>query len=196
MANEPVAPADAPAASITGGHGETTASVEVADSAGMPQLDFGAFPNQIFWLVLALVAIYLILSRSALPRIAGVLSERQGAITGDLAKAEDLRQQASDAEAAYDKALADARTEAQAIVAKTRADIQKDLDAAIAEADAEIGERTREGEAQIAAIRAEADGSVAEVARDTAAALLDALGVDADRAAVDAAVAQRMGARR
>ena len=186
MATEPVTAA-----------GEAVPVTEgAAETVGMPQLDFSTFPNQIFWLLVALVAVYFILSRTALPRIAGVLSERQGAITADLAAAEDLRQEAKDAEAAYDKALADARTEAQNIAAKTRADIQKDLDAAVADADAEITERTKEGEAQIAAIRAEAESSVAEVARDTAEAILGALGVEADRAAVDAAVAERMGARR
>jgi F-type H+-transporting ATPase subunit b len=38
-----------------------------AEAAGMPQLEFSTFPNQIFWLVIALIAIYLILSRVALP---------------------------------------------------------------------------------------------------------------------------------
>jgi hypothetical protein len=31
---------------------------------GMPQLDFSTFPNQIFWLVVTLIAIYFILTRS------------------------------------------------------------------------------------------------------------------------------------
>jgi len=39
---------------------------------GMPQLDFSTFANQIFWLVVALIAIYLILTRVALPRIDGI----------------------------------------------------------------------------------------------------------------------------
>ena len=40
--------------------------------AGMPQLDPAIFPNLIFWLVVALVALYFILSRVALPRIGTV----------------------------------------------------------------------------------------------------------------------------
>ena len=44
----------------------------------MPQLDFSTFPNQIFWLVVTLVVIYLVLSRVALPRIGGILAERAG----------------------------------------------------------------------------------------------------------------------
>jgi len=46
----------------------------------MPQLDFSTFGNQIFWLVVTLVAIYLILDRVALPRIAEVLAERIGEV--------------------------------------------------------------------------------------------------------------------
>ena len=105
---------------------------------GMPQLCFDWFPNQIFWLVITLVVIFLVLSRVALPRIAAILAERQGTITNDLAAAEDLKAKAVEAEEAYNKALADARAEAQRIAAEARAEIQADLDDAIAKADAEI----------------------------------------------------------
>ena len=88
-----------------------THSEEAAAAVGMPQLDFSTWGNQIFWLVLALIAIYLILSRVALPRIGAVLAERSGTITNDLAAAEDLKAKAVEAEAAYDKALIDAREE-------------------------------------------------------------------------------------
>ena len=36
----------------------------------------------IFWLLVVLAVIYWVLSRVALPRIGGVISDRQGAITG------------------------------------------------------------------------------------------------------------------
>ena len=88
------------------------AAVEAAN-VGMPQLDFSTFSNQIFWLVVTLVVIYFILSRIALPRIGGALADRAGTITNDLAEAEDLKQRALEAEQAYEKALADARAEAQ-----------------------------------------------------------------------------------
>ena len=68
----------------------TEAAGHAAESVGMPQLDFATFPNQIFWLVITLIVIYLILSRVALPRIGGILADRQGSITNDIAAAEDL----------------------------------------------------------------------------------------------------------
>ena len=166
-----------------------------AETAGMPQLDFSTFPNQIFWLIVTLVAIYLILSRVALPRIGGVLAERSGAITNDVAAAEDLKAQAADAEAAYEQALKDARSEAARISQETRDEIQAELDRAIAEADAEISARTAESEREIDAIRASSEENVAEVARETAAAIVEAMGLEADRGRIDAAVNARVGGR-
>ena len=84
-------------------------AAEAASSPGMPQLNVDTFGNQIFWLVIALLAIYFVLSRIALPRIAAILAERQGTITNAIASAEDLKSKAAQAEDAYHKALADAR---------------------------------------------------------------------------------------
>ncbi|KIC35044.1 MULTISPECIES: F0F1 ATP synthase subunit B' [unclassified Leisingera] len=166
---------------------------EAAHGGGsaMPQLDFSTFGNQIFWLVVALVVIYLILSRVALPRIAAVLAERQGTITNDLAAAEDLKAKAVEAENAYNKALADARAEAQRIAAETRAEIQAGLDEAIAKADEQIAAKAAESEKAIAEIKAGALESVKAVANDTAEALVAALGGSADKDAIAKAVAER-----
>jgi F-type H+-transporting ATPase subunit b len=162
------------------------------EAVGMPQLDFSTWPNQIFWLLVALVAIYFVLTRIALPRISAVLAERSGTIINDLAAAEDLKAKAVEAEKAYNDALATARTEAGKIVAKARAEIQADLDAATARADAEIGARTVASEAKIAEVRAGALDSVTEVAKDVAAELVAVLGGKASAKSVTAAVAARL----
>jgi F-type H+-transporting ATPase subunit b len=161
-------------------------------ATGLPQLDFSTFPNQIFWLVVTLVVIYLILTRVALPRIATVLAERQGTITNDIAAAEELKLKAQEAEATYQKALAEARSEAQNISAAARAEIQAELDVAMAKANAEIAARSSESEARIAEIRDGAMDAVKEVARDTAKEVVAALGGKADARSVTAAVNARI----
>ncbi len=181
MATEPIA-AEA-AGSCVDSHGS---------AIGMPQLCFDWFPNQIFWLVITLVVIFLVLSRVALPRIAAILAERQGTITNDLAAAEDLKAKAVEAEEAYNKALADARAEAQRIAAEARAEIQEGLDDAIAKADAEIAAKAAESEKAIADIRAGALESIQVVAKDTAAELVTALGGKADADVIDGAVDAQM----
>ncbi|NDU99669.1 F0F1 ATP synthase subunit B' [Pseudoroseicyclus sp. CLL3-39] len=164
--------------------------VEVADP-GMPQLDFSTYPNQIFWLIITLLVIYFVLSRIALPRIGSVLAERAGTITKDLASAEELKAKAKEAEASYEKALADARAEAGRIAEETRAEIQAELDAQLAKADAEIAARTAESRKELEVIRAEADAAAAEVARETAREIVATFGAGADPGKVDAAVDAR-----
>ena len=176
------------------GTDDTHAVVEdhgAAESAGMPQLDFATFGNQIFWLLVALALIYVILSRVALPRIGRILGDRQGLMTADLAAAEDFKRKAREAEAAYEKALADARAEANKIVAANKAEIDAELKGAIARADAEIAARTQESERRIAEIRQSAASDARTVARDVAADLVRAFGGNPD-GAIDQAVDARI----
>lgn len=168
------------------------AAGHAAPAVGMPQLDVTNWPNQIFWLLVALVAIYLVLTRVALPRIGAVLAERRGSITNDLLAAEELKQKALDAEKAYNAALAKAREDAAKIVAEAQATIKADLDVATAKADAEIAAKAAESERRIGEIRDNALSSVTEIARDTTQAIVAALGGQADAAAADAAVTERM----
>ena len=165
---------------------------EAAQAPGMPQLDFSNWAHQIFWLLVALVAIYYVLSRIALPRIAAVLAERQGSITNDIAAAERLKQQAVEAEQAYEKALLDARAEANRIANETRAEIQAEVDVAIARADAEIAARAAESEKRLADIRASALEAVKEVATDTTGEIVAAMGGKSDAKSVAAAIAQQL----
>jgi F-type H+-transporting ATPase subunit b len=176
----------------TGTEEAADAAAQAGGAVGMPQLDFSTWPNQIFWLVVTLAAIYFVLTRLALPRIGGVLAERNDFITNHIAEADDLKQKALKAEKAYGEALAQARANAAKIAAETRAAIQKDLDAAIGRADAQIAAKAAESEARITEIRSGAADAVAEVARATAQELVAALGGKADAASVTAAVDARL----
>jgi len=167
--------------------------VDAGGSAlGMPQLCADWMPNQIFWLLVTLIAIYFVMSRIALPRIGAVLAERSGTITNDIAAAEELKNKAAEAEAAYDQALLDARAEANKIVAAAKAEIQAELDVELQKADAQIAAKTAESEAAIGEIRAGAVKSVTQVAKDTAKELVAAMGSSADAKTITAAVAARM----
>lgn len=182
------------AAVAEGEHGaETLAHGEEHGATGMPQLDIGIFPNLIFWLVVALAALYLILTRVALPRIATVLAERNDVISNDLEQATRLKRRAEEAELAYNAALAKARDEAHRIAAETKAAIGKDLAALMAKADAEIAAKSAESEKRIREIHDSAARSVDAVARETAVEIVRSfLPGAADADAVGAAVAGRL----
>ncbi len=165
---------------------------EVAEAPGMPQLDLSTFPNQIFWLVVTLVVIYFVLSKIALPLIGGALADRAQTITDDLATAEELKQKAVEAEAAYEKALADARSEAQKIAADMKAEVQAQMDVEMAKADAEISAKSAEAAKALSAIKDSAMDSVKKVATDTAQEIVKAMGGSATKKDVGAIVANRM----
>ncbi len=170
---------------------EETGAAQGAEvqSGGLPQLDFDTWPSQIFWLTVALVALYQLMTKIALPRISSVLEERADAIADDLDRAEEFKRKAEAAQEAYDKALAEARAKAQAIAAETRAEIQKEVDAEMAKADEEIAARAAESERRIKEIRESAMASVEQVARDTAGSVVEAVLPDlADQSVVDQAV--------
>jgi F-type H+-transporting ATPase subunit b len=133
------------------------------------------FPNQIFWLVVTLVVIYLILSRVALPRIAAVLAERQGTITNDLAAAEELKLKAQEAERPTTRRWPMPVPRRQKIIGEAKAEIQGDLDAATAKADAEIAAKT-----------AESEKAIAEIREDVVAALGGKADAKAIKSAIDA----------
>ena len=163
-----------------------------AGSGGMPQLDFATFPNQIFWLVVALVAIYVILSRLALPRIGAILANRRDTILADLRAAEALKQKAAEAERAYHDALDQARLQATRIMAGAKAEIQNDLNAAIVKADVEISSKTTEASKQLDQIRGGAAEAIATVAKNTAKELVLFLGGTADAGSISAAVTAKL----
>jgi F-type H+-transporting ATPase subunit b len=163
-------------------------------ATGMPQLDFTTFPSQIFWLIVALIVLFYVLSRVALPRVAGAIEERHDAIEDDLDRAAEFKRRAMAAEEAYEAALASARSEVARITAEARAEVQKEVDAVVAEAEAEIAARTAESEKRIEQVRAEATQAVATVAKETAATLVSSVapGFTADQGTIDAAVDARL----
>ncbi|MCI4664369.1 MAG: F0F1 ATP synthase subunit B' [Neomegalonema sp.] len=170
---------------------------EAAASGGLPQLDFSTWPSQIFWLVVSFGALYFILSRLALPKIAETLQARQDQIAGDLDLAGEFEQKAKEAEEAYNAALASARAEARKIADKTQAEIKTQMDAAMAEADARIEARATESTTRIAAIRDDARAQATTVAEDIAGALIAKLGPagGVDASAISGAVSTEIERR-
>ena len=86
----------------------------------VPQIDPSTFATQIFWLIVAFVTLYWLLSRRALPRLTEVLEARQDRIAADLDEAERLRREAEAALTSYQAAIAKAQDEAHALLAETQ----------------------------------------------------------------------------
>lgn len=161
-------------------------------SAGMPQLDVSTYPTQLFWLTVSILFLFVALRVLALPRIGAALEIRRDKIDDDLAKASSSREEAEAAMAAYEKALADAAAQVQAVQRETAQEISWQATERRAALAAKLAEETKAAEARIAGAKKPALASLQDVAveivQDVASKLagLEVSKSDAE-AAVDAA---------
>jgi F-type H+-transporting ATPase subunit b len=140
-------------------------------------------------LAVAFVALYLIVSRIALPRVGSVLDARQNAIDGDLAQAQKLKDESDAALKAYESELAAARSRAQAIGAETREKLNAASEAERQTLEQRLAAKLAEAEKTIAATRKTAMSNVRGIAADAAAAIVQRLtGIAPDKKSVDTAV--------
>lgn len=161
------------------------------DHAGVfPPFDPATFPSQLLWLAISFGALYLLMSRVALPRISGILDNRKALIDGDLAAADAARLKTDAAIAAYEAALAAAKSKAQGIANESRNAIQADLAAKRTAVEADLSGKVTEAEARIAATKAEALTHVDEIAAETAQSVVTQLIGDIPTESVRAAVAK------
>jgi F-type H+-transporting ATPase subunit b len=157
----------------------TQAAAEAAHAvekkAGLPQLNVDDFSPQLFWLALTFAALYFIMKRIALPRVGEVIEERRDRIQRDLDTAENLKGKTEKALASYEKALADARSNASGIARETRDRLSAEVDKEKAKVDAQIAAKIADAETRINATKTKALASVNEIAVETAGAVLNKL---------------------
>jgi F-type H+-transporting ATPase subunit b len=174
MANETTTSAHTEA---PGGHG------------GFPPFERETFPSQLFWLVICFVALYLITARLVRPRVSEIIEGRRNQITGDFTEAGRLKTESEQAMAAYEKALADARTRAQTIASETRDRLQGEAERNRKALEEQLNGRLADAEKQIAATKSAAMANVRGIATEAAGAIVARLtGVTAPEPSVAAAI--------
>jgi F-type H+-transporting ATPase subunit b len=157
----------------------TISSVEHIPAAehgrGFPPFDSHTFPSQLLWLAVAFIALYLLMSRLALPRIGSILEARRRRIDEDLAEAQRFKDASDAAIAAHEKAFAEARGRAQVLANETRAKAAAAADARRKEVDAKLHDRIAEAEKAIAATRSSAMANLRGIAVEAAGAIVERL---------------------
>lgn len=162
----------------------------------MPQLDIATFPPQLIWLAITFLFLYAVMATVGLPRVGGVLAARRARIEGDLEKAAQMKSEAEAVIAAYEKALAEARLQAQITLRET----SEALNAQSAERQRkvieELSRETAAAERRIAEAKSQALGSLRDIAIEATREAVEKLtgaGIDSGRAAsaVDSAMQER-----
>src|SRR3954454_4405775 len=187
----PPAEQEKPVAESHGNAKGATAHTEAdgGDKAPFPPFQQDTFASPMVSLVIAFVALYLIVSRIALPRVGGLLDARQNAIEGDLAAAQKLKDESDSALKAYESELAAARSRAQAIGAETREKLNAAAEAQRKTLEDHLSVKLADAEKTIASPREAAMSNVRGIAAEAATAIVQRLtGIMPDGNAVDSAV--------
>src|SRR5437868_15372490 len=173
-------------------HGDKATSAHTQANGrehAFPPFQKGTFASQLVSLLIAFVALYLIVSRIALPRVGSLLDERQNAIEGDLAQAQKLKDESDSALRAYERELAAARARAQAIGSETREKLNATSEAERKTLEQQLSVKLAEAEKTIASTREAAMRNVRGIAAEAAGAIVQRLtGVLPDGKSVEHAV--------
>ena len=147
----------------------------------MPQLDPAGFVPQLFWLAVTFLVLFLLMKGIAVPQVGRAIEARRRQLDGDLGRAAELKAQAETVLAAYEKALMEARAEAQATLRETSARLA-----------AEAAERQRQLAATLAAQIEAAEQRIA-AGKDQALAEIRGIAVDVGQAVVERLTGSRPG---
>lgn len=153
----------------------------------MPQLDVNTYLPQVVWLVITFTALFLVMWRIAVPRIADVLEARQKRIADNLAKAEASKKEAEAALAAYEQALAEARAEAHALVSEAAGKVAAEAAEREARQAEQLQRRIADAEAAIGRVVDAAVANVRAAVLEVVAAAVERL---TDEAPTKAGIAQ------
>jgi len=154
---------------------ETNAHSEVPGGRGFPPFQSEHFPSQLVWLAISFVLLYVLMSRIALPRIGAIMAQRSRLVGDDLAAAERLKEQSSAANSAYEKALEDARANAQTIASSTREQHVRDAASMHKRLESQLHERLAAAEQSIAKSRVAALSNVRAIAGEATSAIVERL---------------------
>jgi F-type H+-transporting ATPase subunit b len=173
-------------------------TTEPAGHSQMPQLDLSTYVPQLFWLFITFVVLYVLMKRFAVPQVGRAIEARRQLLDSDLGRAGELKAEAETVLAAYEKALAAARAEAQAKLRETTERMAAQAAEGQRQLAATLARQIAEAEGRIAAAKDEALAEIRGIAVDVGRSVVEKLTgsvPDAAKmaAAVDGALAERAG---
>jgi F-type H+-transporting ATPase subunit b len=162
----------------------------------MPQLDLATFPPQLIWLAITFLVLYVLMAKLGLPRIDRALRARRAHIEDDLDKARQMKAEAEAVIAAYERALAEARQQAQLTLKETTDRLNAEAAQRQRQTAEKLAGETAAAERRIADAKTAALANVREVAFEVALAAATKLtGAKVDAGHAAAAIDQAMRER-
>ena len=156
--------------------GTKTSTGHTDAKMSFPPFNPATFSSQLIWLAITFGALYAIMKRVALPRIAEVLEERRDRIQRDLEAAERLKGETDKALAGYEAALAEAKANAGGIAKQTRESLAGETEREKERVEAQIAAKLIDAEKRITSMKTAALAQVNEIALETVGQVVAKLG--------------------
>ena len=172
---------------FTGGEGVIVETPE--EHTNFPPFDASTFASQLLWFAITFGLLYYLMAKVALPRLAGIIDGRRDRIAADLDAAERLKGESQEAARNYEKALAQARSNASSIADTARTAAKTKADAQRGETERDLATKLTAAEARITEIKNRALSEVGSIAGEaTEAVVASLIGAKASPDEVSAAV--------
>ena len=149
-----------------------TRSLAAEGGSNLPQLDPATFQPQLIWLFITFLALYLIMWRSALPKIGSILEERANRKADDLDAADRARKKSESLEAAYQEILLEARAGAAKMLREARQELNAEIEARKVELAGKFSKRMIQAEGTVAQAKEKAMKDLEAIAAEACQAIV------------------------
>ena len=143
-------------------------TASAAHASSLPQMDVSTFPNQLLWLAVSFVLLFIAVSAFIAPSVKQVLDTRENAINDAIRDAERAKQQAESTRGNANSEAHAARAKAAELMAQAQAANNKDAAEALNKLDHDLAKRASHAHAvledAIAKANANIDASVQSLA--------------------------------
>lgn len=158
-----------------------------------PPFDSSTFAGQLFWLAITFGALYMLMSRVALPRIGSIIEDRRATIDAALRDASQAQTEAEAQATALEQAMAKARANAQSIATEARDKSSREIEATRVGVEKDLSAKLQAAEARIAETKTKAMANVEGIAEGAVSAIIEQLGGKSTSAAIAKAIADARG---
>lgn len=107
------------------------------------------FASQLFWLLLVFGTIFFVIGRGMVPKVRGVVEQRDRKITSDLEEAQRARDEAEKTESAYRERIDASRAEAMKLAQAAKQAGAREAEQRVRAVDEQVGGKIAEAEARI-----------------------------------------------
>lgn len=146
-----------------------------AQASSLPQMDVTTFPNQLFWLVVSFVVLFIAVSAFIGPSIKGVLATRENAINDAIREAERAKHQAESTRGNANSEAHAARAKAAELMAQAQAANNAEAAEALAKLDHDLERRASHAQAVLEDAVAKANANIEQSIHALAEAITEKL---------------------